>query len=277
MKLNLMAPGLAVLAATYGIASHHQPASAQTAQLAPEGPPPEIAAIPFGPGEKSSFEVRFGTVRVGGGSLEVVGMETIRGRETWHIAFTVQGGTFFYRVNDLYESWVDTENFNSLLFNRKIEEGTRRRHQSFEIIPERGIYIERTRQGTETSKTVSEPLDEGAFLYYVRTIPLKVGETYDFHRYFIPDRNPVRLRVLRKERITVPAGTFNAIVIRPVIKTSGIFSEKGQAEVWLSDDPRRMLLQVKSRLSFGSLNLYLRSYTPSKETPRTADLGRAAQ
>jgi len=53
-----------------------------------------------------------------------------------------------------------------------------------------------------------------------------------------------------------------------VIKTSGIFSEKGQAEVWLSDDPARMLLQVKSRLSFGSLNLYLKSYTPPKETSR---------
>ena len=151
------------------------------------------------------------------------------------------------------------------MFIRKIEEGTRRRTQSYEIIPERGIYIERTRQKTETDKTVAEPLDEAAFLYFVRTIPLRVGETYDFHRYFIPDRNPVRLRVLRKERVTVPAGTFNAIVVRPTIKTSGIFSEKGQAEVWLSDDSTRRLLQVKSRLSFGSLNLHLTSYTPSKD------------
>ena len=79
-----------------------------------------------------------------------------------------------------------------------------------------------------------------------------------------PDRNPVRVTVLRKEPVTVPAGTFNAIVVKPVIKTKGIFSEKGQAEVWLSDDSTRMLLQVKSKLSFGSLNLYLKSYTPAK-------------
>ena len=78
----------------------------------------------------------------------------------------------------------------------------------------------------------------------------------------MPDRNPVRLRVLRKERVTVPAGTYNAIVVQPIIKTKGIFSEKGQAEVWLSDDSSRILLQVKSKLSFGSLNLYLKSYTP---------------
>jgi hypothetical protein len=63
--------------------------------------------------------------------------------------------------------------------------------------------------------------------------------------------------------VTVPAGTFNAIVVQPIIKTKGIFSEKGQAEVWLSDDSVRMLLQVKSKLSFGSLNLFLKSYTPA--------------
>ena len=250
--LLLSAAGIA--GSSHGLALAQVSAFTETA--------PEIASVPFGPGERSTFEVRFGAIKVGSGSLEMTGVEKVRGRNAWHTQFTVQGGTFFYRVNDRYQSWIDTENLRSLMFIRQIEEGQRRRTQSFEIIPERGIYIERTRQKTETEKTVAEPLDEGAFLYFVRTIPLKVGETYDFNRYFIPDRNPVRLHVLRKERITVPAGTFNAIVVRPVIKTTGIFSEKGQAEVWLADDSTRKLLQVKSRLSFGSLNLFLTSYTP---------------
>ena len=93
--------------------------------------------------------------------------------------------------------------------------------------------------------------------------PLVVGQTYDFNRYFRPDRNPVRIRVLRKERVTVPAGTFDAIVVQPVIKTKGIFSENGHAEIWLTDDDRHIMLQLKSKLSFGSLNLYLKSYFPS--------------
>jgi hypothetical protein len=218
--------------------------------------------VPFGVGERSTFEVRFGGVRVGSGMLEVAARTTLRGRDAWHTRFNVTGGTFFYRVDDVYESWIDAVTLNSLAFNRQIEEGTRERIQKYEIMPDNGTYIERTRQKTTVKKTVDDPMDEGAFLYFIRTIPLEVGKTYDFHRYFIPDRNPVRIRVLRKERVTVPAGTFNAIVIQPVIKTRGIFSEKGQAEVWLSDDPTRILLQVKSKLSFGSLNLYLKSYTP---------------
>jgi Protein of unknown function (DUF3108). len=252
--------GVALLAGGTGIAV--APPFTTRASNQAAAPTTEAASVPFGPGEKSTFEVRFGSLKVGSGSLEVVGVETVRGRPTWHTAFNVQGGTFFYRVNDSYQSWIDTETLNSLLFVRQIEEGSRDRAQSFEIMPEAGNYVERTRQKSTTRKTVDEPLDEGAFLYFVRTVPLVVGKTYDFNRYFMPDRNPVTLKVLRRERITVPAGTYNSIVVQPIIKTRGIFSEKGQAEVWLSDDSSRMLLQVKSKLSFGSLNLYLRSYTP---------------
>jgi hypothetical protein len=63
--------------------------------------------------------------------------------------------------------------------------------------------------------------------------------------------------VERRERVKVPAGTFDAIVIQPVIKTKGVFSENGHAELWISDDDRRMILQMKSQLSFGSLDLFL--------------------
>jgi hypothetical protein len=232
----------------------------------PDAPAAQAAddPVPFGPGEKSTFDVRFGALKVGSGSLELVGIEMVRGRPAWHTAFNIEGGTFFYRVNDSYESWIDTSTMNSLQFIRQIQEGSRDRAQTFEIMPETGNYIERTRQKSTTRKTVDNPLDEGGFLYFVRTIPLEVGKSYDFNRYFMPDRNPVRLKVLRKERVTVPAGTFNAIVVQPIIKTRGIFSEKGEAQVWLSDDPARMLLQVKSKLSFGSLNMFLKSYTPPK-------------
>ena len=50
--------------------------------------------------------------------------------------------------------------------------------------------------------------------------------------------------------------------MQPVIKTRGIFSENGHAEVWLSDDANRIMLQMKSGLSFGSINLYLTSFRP---------------
>ena len=64
----------------------------------------------------------------------------------------------------------------------------------------------------------------------------------------------------------MPAGTFNTIVVKPIIRTSGIFSEGGQAELWFTDDAAHTLVQMKAKLSFGSLNLYLR---PTRRKPST--------
>jgi hypothetical protein len=202
-------------------------------------------------------------LKVGNGRMEVLGIETIRGREAWHTAFTVKGGTFFYRVNDRLESWIDVETFASLRHVQDLQEGKRDRERRFEIYPDRLVYTENE---SEERPTARDPLDDGSFLYFIRTVPLSVGQTYDFPRYFKPDRNPVRVRVLRKESVKVPAGRFDAIVIQPIIKSKGIFSENGRAEIWLSDDDRRIMLQMKSNLSFGTLNLYLKSYTEGTAT-----------
>jgi hypothetical protein len=252
---------VAVLVAVATTSSWAQIADSQTTSAQTVvATPGKRAKVPFGPGERLEYEVRFGALKVGRAHMEVVGIENLRGRPAWHTAFWVQGGNFLYRVNDVYESWMDAETLSSLRFVQELEEGGKDIERSFEIYPERAVFVQTSRKPPKEEKSVSQPLDDGSFLYFIRTIPLVVGKTYDFDRYFRPDRNPVRIRVLRKERIRVPAGTFDAIVIQPVIKTKGIFSENGHAEVWLSDDNRHIMLQLKSKLSFGSLNLYLRSY-----------------
>ena len=256
-RLAHLAAGMAAL----GLLGVVTPVSAQD-----DGP---VLRVPYGVGERLEYDVKFGKIHVGSGTMEVVGVQDVRGRDTWHTVFTVKGGTFFYRVNDRYESWIDRRTGNSLRFSQDLSEGRRDVERDFEIIPERAVYIEGA--GSRTQPSVSNPLDDGSFLYFLRTIPLAVGETYTFNRYFRPDRNPVTIKVLRRERIHVPAGEFDAIVVQPIIKTKGIFSENGHAEVWLSDDDSRIMLQMKSGLSFGSLNLYLKSYRPAQPGATTAE------
>jgi hypothetical protein len=223
-----------------------------------------VLAVPFATGEHLEYDVKFGFLHVGSGSMEVAGIDSVRGRAAWHTVFQVRGGTLFYKVNDRLESWIDVTNLVSLRHWQELSEGRRERERKFEIIAERGVVVE---EGKSEVPTVAAPLDDGAFLYFVRTIPLEVGKTYEFDRYFRPDRNPVTIRVLRREHIEVPAGEFDAIVVQPIIKTKGIFSEGGHAEVWLSDDSNRIMLQMKSKLPFGSLNLYLKSYQRAASPP----------
>lgn len=221
----------------------------------------ERLAVPFGVGERLEYDVKFGRLSVGSGSMEVAGIEDIRGNETWHTILQIRGGTFFYRIDNTYESWFDSRTGSSLRYRKEEKQGRRLVERLYEIFPERSEYTE---NADTAQASVSEPLDEGSFLYFVRTTPLEVGETYSFDRFYELHKNPVIIKVLRKERIRVPAGEFDAIVLQPIIKSSSIFGENGRAEVWLSDDKNRIMLQMKSALSFGSINLYLKSYRPAQ-------------
>lgn len=231
--------------------------------------PPKRAPVPFGKGERADYSVKYGPFSVGRGLMEVVGLDTIRGRETWHTLFRVRGGVPGFRVDDRMESWMDTYTLASLRHRQELNEGSRERERQFEIYPDSGFFVE---NGREPQPTVLLPLDDGSFLYFLRTIPLEIGQEYSFDRYFRPDRNPVRIQVLRRDTIRVPAGTFPTVVVRPIIKARGIFSENGRAEVWLSDDNRRLMIQMKSHLKFGTLSLYLRSY--QAPTPDSASLAK---
>ena len=263
MRRLLLISHVTILAIVTATDSWAQSSSMPTATPTVVASTVKTAKVPFGPGERMEYDVKFGALRVGGAHMEVVALDNLRGRPAWHTAFWVQGGNFLYRVNDVYESWMDAETLSSLRFVQNLEEGGKEIERKFEIYPERGTFIQTSKKPLKEETSVNRPLDDGSFLYFLRTIPLVVGQTYSFERYFRPDRNPVRIIVLRKERIKVPAGTFDAIVLQPMIKTKGIFSENGHAEVWVSDDNRRIMLQLKSQLSFGSLNLYLKSYFPS--------------
>jgi hypothetical protein len=214
--------------------------------------------VPWSVGERFTYDVRFGVIKAGSGEMSIMGIEEVRGRPAWHARFRVRGGYLAFRVDDILESWMDATTLSSLRFSQDFSEIGREREKLFEIFPDRRTFIQR---GRDERPSVADPLDDGSFLYFVRTVPLEIGKTYEFNRYFIPDRNPVKIRVLRRETVNIPAGRFTCIVLQPIIKAKGIFSENGQAEIWLSDDSVRMMVQMKSKLPFGSLNLYLRSAT----------------
>jgi hypothetical protein len=236
------------------------PANAQDA-VRPEADAP-AARMPFGVGERMEYDIRFGKVHVGNGDMEVLPMDSVRGRETWHTVFKLDGGVPFYHVNDRYEDWIDARTFASLRYWQDIDEGNYEPKRHYEIFPERRQYVENDNAPRES---VAHPLDEGSFIYFLRSVPLRVGMDTSFNDYFRADRNPIRFKVLRREPIEVPAGRFNAIVVQPIFE-SKLFSEGGHAELWLSDDENHIMLQLKSKLSFGSLNLYLKSYRPSPTT-----------
>jgi hypothetical protein len=218
-----------------------------------------VAPVPFGPGEYLEYNVKLGWFSVGGGYLAVVGMDTVRGHPTYHVMMGIEGGLPLARVEDRFESWIDVEDLKSHRFVQDVHEVRYQRFRQFEFFPGE-MRFERADNDEAGELPTAEPLDDLSFVYYVRTLPLEVGETYTLDRYFKDTGNPVVIQVLRKERVEVPAGTFNTIVVRPIIKTRGLFSEGGEAEVYFSDDERRLVVRLESKVPVvGHFSLHLRS------------------
>ncbi len=231
----------------------------------PPQPPPDSAsatpapAVPFLVGERFRYQAKFGVLNVGQATMEVAGHDTVRGVETVRFRFQIRGGALWYRLTQTMESWVGRADFASRRFWQDTEERGKERHRRYEIFPDSGIYRE---EGRDTAfATVEHPLDDAAFLYWIRTAPLEMGKRYEYHRYFRPDRNPVIVYVVKRERVNVAGRKWNAIVIRPVIpRGRGIFAEKADALMWLSDDERRVMLALQSTFSFGQVTLKLKDY-----------------
>lgn len=233
----------------------------------PAAVPPAAAdshrTLPFGPGEQLSYDVTLGGFGVGKASMEIVGWDTAQGHRVYHSFFRVKGGIPFFHVDDELESWFDPHTMIAYRFIQRIHEGNYKPTRVYEFFPDSAKY---QKQGDSVRASVKDPLDDGSFFYFVRTVPLKVGEKYEYTRYFIPEKNPVIVKVLRRDTITVKAGKFPTIVIQPIIRSGGIFADGGEALMWLTDDDRHLLVQMKVKTKIpilNSLNLYLHTIVPT--------------
>jgi hypothetical protein len=215
-----------------------------------------VAWVPFTVGEELVFRATFGKLPAGTARMRVEGIDTVRGRPAYHVVFALDGGIPLFRVHDRYESWIDVETLSSLRHTQVISEGRYHRNTTYDLYAERAEF--RKNDG-EPRPSVSDPLDDGSFIYAVRVAGVRAGQTVRNDRYFIPDRNPVVLTGLREDTVTVQAGTFTTTVVRPTIKTGGIFAENGDAQVWFTNDERRLPVLVKTRFAKFSLTLALQS------------------
>ena len=227
-------------------------------------PPPPAVTVPFPIGERLVYGARYGPFSVGTATMQVAGIDTIRGVEAVHFVFLIDGGALWYHIHQNLESWVGRHDFRSRRFLNQTEEKGKAWEWKFEIYPDFGFYREVGRDTTVA--TVTDPLDDAAFLYWIRTVPLEVGKRYEYRRYFRPERNPVIVEVLKRERVGVAGKKWDAIVVRPRIPNGGgIFAEKADARMWLSDDSLRIMLALQSKFSFGQVTLKLKEIDSIRE------------
>ena len=216
-----------------------------------------VASYPFAVGEKLSYSAKLGMLTLGSGTLEVASIDTVRGVESFRFRFRLRGKTMFYSLDDVLESWVGIADMNSRRFVQDFVENDKTYKRQFEIFPDSGFFRERGRDTTQA--TPAKPLDDAAFFYFVRMTPLEVGKKYTYDRYFRKDKNPVTIEVVKREKMDLPDGSkAQCLVLHPTIDTKGLFSKRSETLIWLTDDARRLPVQIRSKFPFGTITLRLK-------------------
>ncbi len=220
--------------------------------------------VGFGAGEKLVFSVQYGLVTAGEATLEVRNIAEMNGRHAYRIVSDARTNDFFskfFEVRDRYESYMDTTELYSLRYEKHIREGKFKRDEwvEFDQVAHRATYKD---------KVVPIPpraQDVLSALYYVRTLPLEVGQSISLANHTDKKNYPLLVKVHGRERVKVDAGEFDCLIVEPILRGPGIFTQKGRLMVWLTDDERRMPVLMKSKVVIGHVAAVLKSYQVAKK------------
>jgi hypothetical protein len=169
----------------------------------------------------------------------------------------------FYPVDDRIESVLDGNHASGpgypKLYRMKIKEGKHRRDK--EVIFDRrrriALYIDHISGEKKDFEINDNTLDTLSCFYFVRSMPLEVGKSVFINIFDSKKLWTTEVQVLRKERIKTVLGTFDTIVVKPLLKSEGIFEKKGDMYIWLTDDKRRVPVKMKTKVRVGSITATL--------------------
>lgn len=210
-------------------------------------------------GEQLVYEIRWMRIPAGEAVLEAAAPERFGGQAARRFIMTVRTNAFvdtFYKVRSRIETWMDPGLNRSLRYRKQQREGTHRPRD------ERVDFDWQNRLATYSNRGRTRPpvslqpgtVDPLAALYFTRRAPLTPGTQIE--RPVTDGKKMVigRARVIGKEKIQVPAGLFDTVVLEPDLRdVGGVFEKSPGAHIrlWLSDDARRIPVRVHSKVVVG--------------------------
>lgn len=237
------------------------------------GPGGRIAVPPFGVGERLAFEIKYGFISAGVAVIGIPEIARVRGRDCYHIVSVAESNAFFsvfFPVRDVVESFFDARELVTVKFEKRLSEGDFRAHDLVYFDHDRHVAVY---PGSERERDRVVPLSLDAqdilsSLYYVRMVDLEVGTSVYIENHADKKNYPLEIKVLGRERVEVPAGTFDCVVVEPVMRTAGLFRHKGSLKVWLTDDARRVPVLMRSKVIIGSVSAVLTTLEAADRAPR---------
>lgn len=236
--------------------------------VAPAAPPTEKGTVPETipqvrlarhQRETFHFDIYWSGIHVGQAVMVITAKE---GEEK--ITSTVTSNAVisaFYKVEDYAESRV--VNGRAISFKLKQSEGKHRgdKESQFDVAQGTVTFLNHLNQTVEKHPMRDKLLwDVMSGFFYLRTLPLTVGkpvyiDIFDNNKFVSTE-----VEVLRTEMMELPDGReTEMIVVKPVLKTEGLFKRTGDIFIWLTNDDNRTPVRVETKIKIGKVTAVLRS------------------
>jgi hypothetical protein len=222
----------------------------------------------FDTGEYIKFRIHYGIVNAGYATLEVKDA-VVNNKKVFHAVgkgYTTGVSKFFFKVEDLYESYFDRETGKPFRFVRKINEGGYTKNQEgFFSSKENSVLVkDYKRKSEKTIVLESDPQDILSSFYYLRNHPsidkLKAGESITIDMFFDDEITKFKLKYIGRQDITTKFGTIPTMVFKPLVQTGRVFKEKESVTLWISADDNKVPVRIKAELAVGSLKADIEEY-----------------
>jgi hypothetical protein len=217
----------------------------------------------FKPGEKLTFDVKYGFVTAGVAEFAIPKIVKISGRDAYNVTFKVSSvPTFdaFYKVRDRYETYIDVESLFPWRFEQHIREGGYSRDFSAFFDQRKGKA--KTSEGSYDIPPMVQDIISA--FYLARTFDyskMKVGDKFLLQNFYKDKTYPLDVVFRGRETITVDAGTFDCLIVEPLISEGGLFKAEGTLIIWLTNDNLKIPVKVKTKIIIGSIDAELSGYS----------------
>jgi hypothetical protein len=174
-----------------------------------------------------------------------------------------------FRVQDRFESYFDAKTLCSQKVTKHTEEGSHRRDTQIIFDYRRGkAVLDETNLKTNQKKHAENDIpscvtDVVSGILYGSSLPLQMGATYSFPLNDGGNTVTVQAHVEAKEQIKTPAGTFHTLRVSPE-GDYGPLKNRGRIWIWYTDDAQHLPVQMKAKLFWGTLTVYLASVDGQK-------------
>jgi hypothetical protein len=216
----------------------------------------------FKVGEKLRFDVKYGFVTAGIAEYSITKISKLAGRDVYNVSFNVNSVPAFdpfYKVRDHYETFIDVEGIFPWRFEQHIREGGYSRDFSAFFDQRKGKA--KTSEGSyDIPKYVNDIVSA---LYLARTFDFskkKEGDRVNLENFYKDKVYPLDVVFRGKERVSVAAGTFDCIILEPMVREGGLFKSDGNIVVWLTNDELKIPVKVKTKILIGSIDAELTGY-----------------